>query len=583
MDDFLDKLAEDQRRMRKFLRSQGSRFMKIGKALAVARERASRIFIVGEPPLDGFTNVIADEYLVSLPAVALRLEDPVGPRGPEKDESGELEPTGTGGPPLIARHLSRHFRSGDVLLVIAHSGEHPAIKALMGFAKLKGVYAILLGGLDAREQLRKAADTAVTLPTKGVKTVCEASLIAARILARTARAQVKEAEADTKLIRVECGACHEPVFVEDRYRGKKGICPLCRATLRVPENSGERASPLGSERAEQKDRLERDDQPEREDRVDRDSERTVPAVAEATSDRVTGPSGHSSRRTGGSSRRKPKKPLKQSVLNLPVPPKDGDDDLTIKLDSESEAEERRASERAAAIVHAAGEATSTGDDLLELDESAPPPPVGLTSKLDEPAETVIAPEDVAFDELAAATESADPFALPDAFVADLVMPQGKGQKAAPPQPSDGSSPIASGSADATGGSDATVSSRRIGASSRLVSNRFTVQDCRLRFGRGGYPDDTSPEHPLEALSATGLVFSLDSEDDLGSTLENGDELWVRLSVPAFLEPVLVRGTIVKIGGSTGGRGGTRIELEWKGVDPAVSRKLARAAETLATA
>src|SRR5581483_12061436 len=114
-----------------------------------------------------------------------------------------------------------------------------------------------------------------------------------------------------------------------------------------------------------------------------------------------------------------------------------------------------------------------------------------------------------------------------------------------------------------------------------VSSRFTVQDCKVRFGRGGFPDDTGPEHPLDLLSTKGAVFSLDPQDELGSTVEKGDELWVRISVPAFIEPVLVRGTVLRIGGnSDGGRAGTRLDIEWKDLDANVTRKLARAAETL---
>jgi hypothetical protein len=562
VDEFLEKLAEDQRRMRKYLRGQGARFMKIGKALAGTRERGARIFVVGEPPLDGLMPVIADEYLQQLPALALRLEDTAG--APAPDEGGELDPQASSGqgPPLVARHLARHFRSGDALLVVAHSGHHAAVKALMGFASLKGVYTVLVGGLDAREALRKAADTALTLPTRGVKTVCEASFVVARILARCARAQMKElkVEEDAKLIRVECGSCREPVFVEERTRGKKASCPLCRAALLVPEGSGERG-PSGPS------------VPWR-PAVSHEPPQEASAVTEGTSDRLSLPSeSRSGSSRALSSRRKPKKPLKQSVLNLPVPQPE------VELDPEPEPDERQASERAAAIVGAAGEATSAGgaDAFEEL------PPVGLSSK-DDPHETVIAPEDVAFDEFAAATESADPFALPDAFVADLVMPQGRPDVKGAPPPSD-ANPILipdelPGSSHAPGSAS---SSRRGPPSSRLVSSRFTVQDCRLRFGRGGYPDESSPEHPLEALSASRLVFSLDPDDDLGSTLEKGDELWVRLSVPAFLEPVLARGTITRIGGSASPSRGTQIEIEWKELDATVSRKLARAAETLATA
>ncbi|MEZ0227394.1 MAG: hypothetical protein ACAI25_02135, partial [Planctomycetota bacterium] len=297
MDEFLEKLAEDQRRMRKFLRTQGPRFKKIGDAFARARERGTRIFVVAEPPLDILAGMIATEYLQQLPALPLALQDL--PSAPE--ESGELEPVTSGGPPLVARHLSRHFRNGDVLFVLAHAGQNPAIKALLGFAKLKGVFTILVGGLDAREQLRKAADTAITLPTKGVKTVCEASFTVARIMARVARAKVKEkiGEEDDRLIRLECSSCKEAVFIEERHRGKAGKCPLCKSAIKVDVGS----------------------------RV---------AVAEATTTPRSDIQPVKNEKRPGSSRRK-KKPLKQSVLNVPaLAPgqedalQDEDGDLTVR-------------------------------------------------------------------------------------------------------------------------------------------------------------------------------------------------------------------------------------------------------------
>src|SRR5579883_5548 len=529
MDEFLEKLAEDQRRMRKFLRTQGPRFKKIGDALAIARERGTRIFVVGEPPLDPVARLIAHEYLAQLPAVALDIDDKLAPQ--ELNESGELDPIGSGtgsgvGPPLIARHLSRHFRNGDVLIVFAHSGVNAAVKALLGFSKLKGVFAILVGGLDARQQLRRAADTAISLPTKGVKTVAEASFVIARIMARVARARVKEktGQEDERLIRIECGSCHEPVFVEERFKGKKGQCPLCRSPLKIPEGG--------------------------------EGVRAVPAVAEATAPK----SDIEPIRAVKPPSKRSKRPLKQSVLNVPAITDEDEVAPTRR-------EERPVSEKH--LIEAAGEATSGSE--------AEPPPVGLSSS--DVDETVVAPEDVAFDEFANATESADPFALPDAFVADLVMPQGRAATGAVP-PSDANPVTGSGEHMPVA---TTSSSER--APKRLVSSRFSIQDCKLRFGRGGYPEeDDTPEHPLEQLTPRGAIFTLDSQDETASTIDKGDELWVKIVVPAFLEPVLVRGTVTRIGGnSDGGRSGTRVEIEWKDVDAACARKLARAAETLGAA
>jgi phosphoheptose isomerase len=589
VDEFLEKLAEDQRRMRKFLRTQGSRFKKIGNSLAGARDRGTRIFLVGEPPLDHVAQIIAVEYFQQLPVVPLSLED--GAKAPDVVESSELDPAASegAGPPLVARHLSRHFHPGDVLIVIAHVGQHPAVKALLGFAKLKSVHAILIGGLEARAALRRAADTAISLPTKGVKTVCEASFVVARILARVARGHLRAKsgagavgkEDEERLLRIECAACKEPVFVEERMRGKKGKCPLCDASIKIPSQEAGTAAPASASRESSRR--------ERPEESTRGESRRV-AVAEAS----TGSGRDGGARRGKSSRRRPKRPLKQSVLNIPAA---SDPDKAsevaplpeeLEIDSEvveaeaveAEAADRRGDERGtssrrafepgtpisgALLVEAAGETSASDNE---------PPPVGLSSR--DVDEIVIAPEDLAFDQFANATDSADPFALPDAFVADLVMPQGRPSTAGAPPPSD-VNPVVSGerpgsSADASHDE----SSRNSG---RLVSARFSVQDCKLRFGIGGFPDDSGPEHPLQLLTPRGLSFILNSEDDMSSTVDKGDELWVRLSVPAFIEPVLVRAAVLRIGGNSGGRG-TRVELEWKELDPAIIRKLARAAETL---
>jgi hypothetical protein len=153
------------------------------------------------------------------------------------------------------------------------------------------------------------------------------------------------------------------------------------------------------------------------------------------------------------------------------------------------------------------------------------------------------------------TASADPFALEDAFLQDLEMPQdGRGT---------------SGSAES------------VESASRRLSARFTIAECRMRWGRGGYPDESGPTHELITLSPTRLGFFLDPDDEAGSTLQKGDELWLRLEIPAFIEPVLAQGILVTISGTSGdGRRGTRVELEFQDLDPVVRRKLARAAESM---
>jgi hypothetical protein len=530
LEEFLDKLREDQRRMRKFLLAQGVRFKRMGEALAVVRERGGRIFVAAEDPLSGLARVIAEEYLVQLPALPLDIAStaPIPEEGSSEDDLKEV-PEGQG-PPTRSRRLARHFRAGDVLLIFAHKGDDPTTKALLGYAKMRGVHAILIGGLEAKATLRRAADDALILPTRGVKTVCEGSFICSRILARCARAvlKAKTGEDETRMIRVECTACKEAVFVEERYRGKKGQCPLCRAAIRVPEAG--------------------------------------PEVEVAQADTAAG--AEKSRRAS-TPEKGTKKILKPSVMDFEAPE---------ILDGEYlEAQEPPPPPPLAKLPSAPS--SSRMGTIIEPDE---PPPVGLdaeSARLDrqEPSGVQIAPEDVAFDEFAATqqnlTDSADPFGLPNGFVQDLVMPR---------QPGSDQAKIST--------ADLVLQSEQLGTESphatsgRLVSGRFTVSDCHLRFGRGGFPDGDSPTHALEALSPATLSFRLNQDDEMAGTLEKGDELYVRLEVPAFLEPVLVRGAVLRIGGSSGGGPrGSRVELELRDVDPLTARKLARAAESLVTA
>ena len=118
------------------------------------------------------------------------------------------------------------------------------------------------------------------------------------------------------------------------------------------------------------------------------------------------------------------------------------------------------------------------------------------------------------------------------------------------------------------------------AVSRRVSARYTISQCRVRWGRGGYPDDTSPEHEMVLLGSSRLAFILNPDDEAGETLQAGDELYVRIQIPAFLEPILVRASLQEITGTSGIGGGARAELVFQDVEAKVRRKLDRASENL---
>lgn len=168
MDEFLGKLAEDQRRFQQFLRTKASRLTKMGEALARCRSAGARILVVGEPPLDRIASFVAAEYLDSLGA-------------------RELVP-GTGSEPAPSRR--------DVVLVLSHEGSHPGISEAMSLAGARGARVLLVGSIFARDRLRARTDVSLGLPMKGAKTIGEASLVLARILARIARGISAESASD---------------------------------------------------------------------------------------------------------------------------------------------------------------------------------------------------------------------------------------------------------------------------------------------------------------------------------------------------------------------------------------------------
>jgi len=634
VDEFLDKLQEDQRRMRKFLRSRGLRFKKMGEILAGSRSVGSRVFLLGEPPLDQLVHVIAEEYLTHLPVLPVDLSRPAPP-SVDPDESGEPAV----GRAAAAKQTGRHLHSGDMLLALVFEGDDRETRMVLEAARARRIPILVVGGLGAKGHMRRLAKVRVNLPTRGIKTICESMFVCARILARISRAAWREAAdgADGGLVQVVCDTCCEKVFLDEALRGKRAECPLCRARVHVPRSSSRRLP--------------------------------APSIAEARP--ATEPAG-----------RKRRRPPKPSVLEFEAPRLGDSDDF----DEEEEADIERAAARVKADLESDGEADfdldlddddeaafaleedeeeddldedeeeeeeeEEEDDLEEddleeddleeddleeddleeddleedededdldegdLDEdgegrvgleedggrkerpsveraaversdsasSAPPSPaesfqepVGLVSHepsnqgpgLDGPS---FGSEIVVGSDLVSApgpgkgtgkkgvetTASADPYALEDAFLADLEMPK----------------PGKAGESSASSQSDEAAASRRL-------SSRYTIAECKLRWGRGGFPDESSPEHELVNLSTGHLEFFLDPDDEAGSTLQKGDELWARIEIPAFLEPILVRGTLRTITGTSGSGGrGARLTLDFIDLDPTAKRKLARAAENV---
>lgn len=564
MDEFLDKMQEDQRRMRRFLRAHGPRFKDMGEALASARSRRGRVFIVGEPPLDALAPLLAEDYLTHLPALPVDLTR-AAPASVDPDDSAEVGV----GRAAAAKQVGRHLHPGDVVLAFLADGSDRETRMVLESARAKRVPVLVIGGMSAKGPVRRLATVRLNLPTEGIKTIVESSFVVARILARVSRAAARAGEAEEDhLVQATCDTCNERVFHDERQRGREVTCPLCQATMKVPRDSARRAvpqvgPPVTPEPAPQRRRrlrpsvlnvkaLRLDEAPsdppaepaeaadaaevlEVDDDVDHEVGATPPprpssrSRSEARSDvgKALAPAARTPR-PGSGPAPKPA-PAVDPAPTVPAP--------NIPAGAPSEVSLGDAPVGLTSHDHPGPPEPSFGSDIMVGSDVVP----AVTGSLREAMAT---------------TASADPFALEDAFLQDLEMPADARD-------------AASGSADG------------VDSASRRLSARFTIAECRMRWGRGGYPDESGPTHELITLSPTRLAFFLDPDDEAGSTLQKGDELWLRLEIPAFIEPVLAQGILTTISGTSGvGRRGTRVELEFQDLDPVVRRKLARAAESM---
>lgn len=486
--------------MRKFLRAHGLQFMRMGQALADARREGGRVFVLAEPPLAGIEGVIADEYLTHLPALPLDLSHPrppsVDPDGSDEVPSSPRE--------AAAQQAGRHLHRGDVLLAFLQAGTDRATLRVLDAVRERGAKAVVVTGLGGKAAARKRSKLVLALPTRGVKTICESAFVCARLLARISRTACRDqglAE-DAGLVQVTCEMCNERVFFEARLRGRRATCALCEATVTVPRDSGRG---------------------------------TLRVVGEADAEEVVGP--------------KRRRRLKPSVLEVPTLQAA---DLEDAFDSTQPALDPAPEAGAPRGLISGDEATPTATGSLAGPRFGSDIVIGsdvVSVRDDEREREAGSPS---------ATASADPFALEDAFLADLEMP-----------------PARRGGASSTSEPE-----RDDGPSQRLVSARYTVADCRLRWGRGGYPDEESPPHQLLSLARQRLEFLLDPDDPAGTTLQQDDELYLRIEIPAFIEPILVRGILARISGASGTEEGARVLLELRDAEPAVRRKLDRAAENL---
>lgn len=563
MDEFLEKLQEDQRRMRRYLRAHGAPFKQMGEALAASRARRSRIFVVGEPPLDALISLLAEDYLTHLPALPVDLSRPGSP-SVDPDSNDDVD----SGRMAAAKQVGRHLHPGDVVLAFLMDGADRETRAILEAARAKRVNVLVIGGLGAKGAVRRLASVRLSLPTHGVKTIVESVFICARILARVSRAAsrvgAEPVGEEEHLVQVGCDTCQERVFHEQRMRGREVPCPLCQAPMKVPRDSVRRGASQGpavappQETGQQKRRRLKpsvlevkapklEDLPsDPEDALETDEGEIE--VTESPPSRTTPKSGSHSRPSRSDMRSDVGKAIPRgneptrSPSRTPRPaPTPAPDSGPVPVAARDESPRPTLANAPVGLTSheqpAHGPEPSFGSDIMVGSDVVP--------KLPHSGRQAVL----------TTTASADPFALEDAFLADLEMP-------------DDNRKSASGQSDS-------------GEVSRRLSARFTIAECRMRWGRGGFPDESGPTHEMISLSQTRLEFFLDPDDEGGSTLQKGDELWLRLEIPAFIEPVMAQGILIGISGTSGdGRRGTRVELEFQDLDPVVRRKLARAAESM---
>lgn len=527
----------------------------MGELLANARQVGARVFVLGEPPLDVLAALIAEEYLTQLPVIAVDLNSPQPPSVDPDEESTPLQ-----GRAAAAKQVGRHLHKGDVLVAFMHDGKDKETRMVLEAARARRLSILVVGGLDSKDAVRRLATVRLTLPTRGIKTVCESVFVCARIMARVSRAALQDVgEADARLVQVVCDTCNERVFLDEELRGAKATCPLCQAGLAVPGDSSRRA-PAASSRigailpgkaGETGSASEEEEEEVAEPEVAKGWGAAVrtrearPKEKERRKERKS-----ERRRDEDPSQKKTRRRMKPSVMEFKAP--------ALEEDGELEAPTTAAGHPASgASSRTPAEATPDPVGLLsnsQPQEPRPEPSFGSGITVGSDLVPIGAPEKTS-GRGAATTQSADPYALEDAYLQDIELPSAQ---------------------SSASGSDPSVD----GEGSRRLSSRYTIAECRLRWGRGGYPDEASPVHELVALSSSRLVFYLDPDDEAGATLQKGDELWIRVDIPAFIEPILVRGALKDISGTSGGGRGARATLEFTDLDPTQRRKLARAAENI---
>lgn len=609
MDEFIEKLEADQKRLRDHLRGQVLRFQKIGEYLHKVQQTEARLFVVGEGQLDGLARLVASEFLRSWPVVPVSMSDAFTEdfEGVESAADPVRVPRSY---PRKVRDLARHLNESDMILALIHDGQNSKFKKILKIAKKASVKVLAVGGVDAREDLRDYCHVFLPLPTRGIKTICEASFICARLIGRFARAakleqqvaensdrdieesQQKAKEAWNGLKKVGEQAAKQ---ARKKLKDSSGITPK---KSRSRDNSAENRRKEGSGEARRKKKTgkhkrKKDDSTKkrRSATTSSENERDGSGERRRSSSKRQPATTSSEKRHSGRQKTKKKGTRRSRDLKKDnkTSGKQRSSDTTKSSLSSRSSETSRSSQDRHSKVSSKIKTRSPHEEKIivpERLESSDVNEISLSEIENNSTKRRATPGPGVSGELIPPkwledNESVqEPIGMGSSFKSsgvfgdlglqsDDLMPRYIRDALDP-----NSIPMPSASFDPIKDIEETKTAR-------FVSNRFKVQECTLRFASGGFPDDTVQEHPLIQLDPQHVSFSLDGEDDAAATLSQGDELWLRIEVPAFLEPILARAAIVGFE-TLDNQDGLRFNLRFTDIDNEHRRKIHIAAESLAT-
>jgi hypothetical protein len=616
VDEFLEKLEADQDRLRDHLRGQILRFQKIGHCLNEIRRKNARLFVIGEGNLDDLSRLIALEFLRQWSAVPVSISNTLRDDFDGVDSASEIIRMPRSVPEKI-KELVEHFRDGDMILAFIHAGQSRDLKKALKLAKKAKIRVLAIGGVEARDALRHYCHVFLPLPTRGIKTICEASFICARIIARFARAGKADKQEDLEILESQQKA-------KEAWGGLKKVGEQAakKARKKLKDSSG---------LSDQKTRS-------RKTGTVKYKRKKTGVLEDRRKRRSASSSSSQQEREGSEEKRQKKKSKQRSKLSQSAEKRNSTERKKRKsarhtppLQKSSKVPSNQSPSPSAEALEALENIQPALDPLPSPDLSTQQPKTTKSARMrsgqnsaDRKSkissriktarageEKIIVPESLnssdvnslTMSEIESAPSRRRQTPKPDAS-AELIPPKWLADNESVQEPIGmGSSFKSSGILgdlglqsddlmpryirDALDPNSIPMPSQRIDAigddqetKARFVSNRFRVQECTLRFAFGAFPDELVPEHSLIKLSPTNVAFLLNAEDDAAATLSRGDELWLRIEVPAFFEPILARAAIVGFE-TQENQSRLRFNLQFTNIDSEHRRKIKIAAQTLA--